>query len=54
MEETGSGNTEFSSAMSTILASVSSMAGKYPEVNDFVCEFLPAYGKTLDELQSDK
>ena len=52
MEETGSGNTEFSSAMSTIMASVSSMAEKYPEVNDFVCEFLPAYGKTLDELQS--
>jgi 5'-deoxynucleotidase len=27
------------------------MAETYPEVNDFVCEFLPAYGKTLDDLQ---
>ena len=51
MEETGSGNTEFSSAMSTILASVSQMSEVYPEVNDFVCQFIPSYGKTLDELQ---
>ena len=51
MEETGSGNTEFSSAMGTIMNSVSQMAETYPEVNDFVCEFLPAYGKTLDDLQ---
>ena len=51
MEETGSGNTEFSSAMSTILASVSQMSEDYPEVNDFVCQFIPSYGKTLDELQ---
>ena len=51
MEETGSGNTEFSSAMSTILASVSQMSEVYPEVNDFVCPFIPSYGKTLDELQ---
>ena len=51
MEETGSGNTEFSSAMSTIMNSVSKMADTYPEVNDFVCQFLPSYGKTLDELQ---
>lgn len=51
MDETGSGNTEFSSAMSTILSSVSDMAEKYPEVVDFVRQFLPAYGKTLDELQ---
>jgi 5'-deoxynucleotidase len=51
MEENRSGNTEFSSATSTIMTSVSAFADKYPEVNDFVCEFLPAYGKTLDELQ---
>lgn len=53
MDETGSGNTEFSSAMSTILSSVSEMAGIYPEVVDFVRQFLPAYGKTLDELQKN-
>lgn len=52
MDETNSGNTEFSSAMSTILSSVSQMAEKYPEVADFVRQFLPAYGKTLDELQT--
>ena len=53
MEETGSGNTEFSSAMSTILSSVSKMSEEFPEVNDFVCQFIPAYGKTLDDLQSE-
>ena len=37
--------------MGTIMNSVSQMAETYPEVNDFVCEFLPAYGKTLDDLQ---
>ena len=52
MEETNSGNTEFSSAMSTIMTSVSQLSSTYPEVNDFVCQFLPAYGKTLDELQA--
>lgn len=51
MEETASGNTEFSSAMSTIMSSVSRLSEDYPEVNDFVCQFIPAYGKTLDELQ---
>ena len=53
MEETGSGNTEFSSAMSTILSSVSKMSEELPEVNDFVCQFIPAYGKTLDDLQAE-
>ena len=52
MEETNSGNTEFSSAMSTIMTSVSQLSSTYPEVNDFVCQFVPAYGKTLDELQA--
>ena len=27
------------------------MAGEYPEVKDFMEEFLPAYGSTLDELK---
>lgn len=52
MEETGSGNTEFSKAMESIHNLVQELAEEYPEVSDFVTEFLPAYGKTLDELQS--
>lgn len=52
MEETGSGNTEFSSALQSISSKINKLADEYPEVNDFVNDFLPAYGKTLDELQS--
>lgn len=52
MEETGSGNTEFSKAQVSTQTIVKNMADTYPEVSDFVNEFLPAYGKTLDELQT--
>jgi 5'-deoxynucleotidase len=51
MEETASGNTEFSSALNTTAATLNRLAEEFPEVNDFITEFLPAYGKTLDELQ---
>jgi 5'-deoxynucleotidase len=53
MEETNSGNTEFSSAQSSTSMAVSEMAQELPEVADFITEFLPAYGKNLDELQQE-
>lgn len=50
LEEEKSGNTEFRTAKQTIGKAVNEMCGRYPEVRDFVEEFLPSYGKTLDEL----
>lgn len=51
MEETASGNTEFKSAYEATSAILSEMAEKYPEVKVFITDFLPEYGRTLDELQ---
>jgi len=50
IEEAGSGNVEFRSAEASTRAMVEEMAGELPEVRDFVDEFLPSYGATLDEL----
>ncbi|MCR5215282.1 MAG: 5'-deoxynucleotidase [Eubacterium sp.] len=50
IEEEKAGNTEFATAKKTIEASINKLKKELPEVNDFVKEFLPAYGKTLDEL----
>lgn len=50
MEETASGNSEFSSAQDTISTALDKLAAKLPEVDDFRNDFLPAYCKTLDEL----
>ncbi len=50
MEESKSGNGEFAIAGQTIEKAVKEMAEELPEVGDFVRDFLPAYGKTLDEL----
>lgn len=50
MEETGSGNTEFKSALESTTTRINELTEDFPEVKDFVEEFLPAYGKTLDEL----
>ncbi len=50
MEETSSGNSEFSTALNTISKSLNNLSDELPEVNDFMKDFLPAYGKTLDEL----
>lgn len=50
MEETKSGNGEFSIAGKTTEKAVKEMAQELPEVGDFLRDFLPAYGKTLDEL----
>lgn len=50
MEESKSGNREFTIAGQTTEKAVKEMAEELPEVGDFVRDFLPAYGKTLDEL----
>ena len=50
VEEARSGNAEFSSAEESCRAAVDEMAAELPEVADFLREFLPSYGSTLDEL----
>jgi 5'-deoxynucleotidase len=50
MEETKSGNGEFAVAGKTTEKAVKEMARELPELGDFLRDFLPAYGKTLDEL----
>ncbi len=50
VDEARSGNTEFESAGKTCRAAVEEMASELPEVADFMSEFLPSYGATLDEL----
>ena len=50
IEEAGSGNGEFKSAEASTRAMVEEMAQELPEVRDFVDEFLPSFGATLDEL----
>lgn len=50
VDEGRSGNAEFASAERTCRAAVDEMAAELPEVADFVREFLPSYGATLDEL----
>ena len=42
------GNREFDYAAESIRASVEAI--EWPEVKDFLREFLPAFNKTLDEL----
>ena len=50
IEEENAGNREFTTAKATTQATVDKMAEEMPEVADFVKEFLPHYGSTLDEL----
>lgn len=50
VDEGHAGNAEFRSAEKTCRAAVEAMAAELPEVADFVREFLPSYGATLDEL----
>ncbi len=50
VDERRAGNAEFTSAERTCRAAVDEMAAGLPEVADFVSEFLPSYGATLDEL----
>ena len=50
IEEEKAGNSEFSTAKKSIEKTIEKLKADYPEVDDFVTEFLPPYGKTLDEL----
>lgn len=50
VEESRAGNTEFQSAEASCREAVDEMAAELPEVRDFVREFLPSYGSTLDQL----
>ena len=50
VDEAAAGNGEFKSAEAATRAKIEENALEMPEVADFVKEFLPAYGSTLDEL----
>ena len=50
IEERAAGNIEFHSAETATRATLDEMANDLPELRDFMKEFLPAYGKTLDDL----
>ena len=49
-EEEAAGNTEFRTAAISTRKKLEEMALESPEVRDFMKEFLPSYGRTLDEL----
>ena len=50
IEEEGSGNREFVTAKAATEHALEAMRAELPEVDDFMREFLPPYGHTLDEL----
>lgn len=50
IDESQAGNAEFRTAEKTTREKVGEMAAQLPEVADFVREFLPSYGSTLDQL----
>ena len=50
IEEENAGNSEFRTARASIKKTIGRFAGEMPEVKDFVDEFLPPFGNTLDEL----
>lgn len=52
IEEETSGNQEFRTARESIGKTLEKLRKDLPEVDDFLEEFLPAYGKTLDELSA--
>lgn len=51
IEEERAGNTEFRSAKQTIWEDLLERQEQLPELRDFLRDFLPSYGKTLDELE---
>ena len=50
IEEEKAGNSEFKTAKISTGAKINSLCDELPELKDFIDEFLPSYGKTLDEL----
>ncbi len=51
IDEENAGNREFKDARISTEKTVKLLAKELPEVGDFIEEFLPPYGKTLDELE---
>ncbi|NWO21210.1 5'-deoxynucleotidase [Oribacterium sp. oral taxon 102] len=51
IEEERAGNTEFRSAKQTIWEDIQERQEQLPELRDFLRDFLPSYGRTLDELE---
>ena len=50
VDEAHAGNAEFATAEASTREKIDRMAAEMPEVADFVAEFLPSYGSTLDQL----
>lgn len=50
VDEAHAGNAEFATAARTTRKTLDAMAAELPEVADFMDQFLPSYGRTLDEL----
>ena len=50
IDERHAGNEEFATAEQSTRETLDAMAADMPEVADFMAEFLPSYGRTLDEL----
>ncbi len=50
LEEASAGNQEFRTAAASTLEALTQMRATHPELGDFMDEFLPSYGRTLDEL----
>ena len=50
IEEEKSGNTEFKTAKESTEKALQKLMAELPEVRDFMEEFIPGYGHTLDEL----
>ena len=50
VDEAHAGNAEFQTAAQSTREALDRMATELPEVADFMEEFLPSYGRTLDEL----
>lgn len=50
IDEEYSGNSEFSRAKESTRKAIDAMKPQFPEIAVFEEEFLPSYGKTLDEL----
>ncbi len=53
MEEENAGNKEFASAKITLSEVLDELEENVVELKDFRRDFLPAYGKNLDELQKE-
>ena len=50
IDEEHAGNAEFAMAAASTREALCAMADAMPEVADFMAEFVPSYGRTLDEL----